>query len=374
MNDSREQRIRSIMSGEARDAGAMAMRALLRLAEPFYALAARFNNALFDSGIKKQLRLARPVISIGNITTGGTGKTPMVQWLARALLARGHHPAILLRGYTVGNSTTSDEATLLHRSLNIPVIANADRAAAGAKLLAEHPEIDVILLDDGFQHRRAHRDLNIVLIDATEPFGYGHVLPRGMLREPPRGLRRADLFIITRSNLISRDQLANVWAETASFSSSDPKIFNARNRIKSVVSAQESLPMESLKSRRIFSFCGIGNPQSFRKELLSTGAIDVGHRAFGDHHDYVRADLDQLFAQAKQQNAEMLITTEKDWVKIEPLIQSSDPIPIWRAQLEMEFDEPDVRQLLGYIDALTARPASSREQPANAAAGGPASR
>src|SRR5438067_2036068 len=136
MKSNREHHIRSIMSGEARDVGAILMRGLLRCVEPFYALATRINNVLYDIGIKRTHKLARPVISIGNITTGGTGKTPMVQWLARALLRNGHHPACLLRGYTVGNSTTSDEAELLERSLHIPVVTHADRIAAGRQLLA----------------------------------------------------------------------------------------------------------------------------------------------------------------------------------------------------------------------------------------------
>ena len=136
----------------------------------------RTRNAMYDAGMKRTHRLPRPVISIGNITTGGTGKTPIVQYIARNLLTAGHRPAGLLRGYKIGTSQLSDEAALLERSLLIPVAANPDRTAAGRELITQDSEIDLILLDDGFQHRRLHRDLDIILIDATNPFGYDHVL------------------------------------------------------------------------------------------------------------------------------------------------------------------------------------------------------
>ena len=197
----------------------------------------RLRNKLFDFGIKRAHRLDRPVISIGNITTGGTGKTPAVQWIARRLITAGHRPASLLRGYTVGASTQSDEAILLERSLKIPVIANPDRVAAGRQLIVTHPEIDVILLDDGFQHRRLYRDLNLVLIDATNPFGYGHVLPRGMLREPLAGLRRADVLIVTRSDLIEGDQLNELKSRLRQFNPTAP-ILQSRHRLTSIQCAR----------------------------------------------------------------------------------------------------------------------------------------
>src|SRR4051794_19424360 len=191
MNADTEQFVKRVMSDEARGVGASTLRSILRCFEPFYALAMRINNGLYDRGIKKVHRLERPVISVGNITTGGTGKTPAVQWIARRLLTAGHRPASLLRGYTVGNATKSDEATLLEQSLRIPVRANPDRVSAGRELIAQPPEVDVTPRDEASQPRRVHRDLDLVLIDATTPFGYGHVLPRGMLREPLSGLRRA---------------------------------------------------------------------------------------------------------------------------------------------------------------------------------------
>ena len=162
------------------------------------------------------------MISIGNITTGGTGKTPIVQYIVRNLLTAGHRPACLLRGYKIGTSQLSDEAALLERSLLIPVAANPDRTAAGRELITQDSEIDLILLDDGFQHRRLYRDLDIVLIDATSPFGYDHVLPRGMLREPLIGLARADVLIITRTSLVDADSLSRTQAKLRKYNPAAP--------------------------------------------------------------------------------------------------------------------------------------------------------
>jgi len=360
MGSEREQRIRQIMSGEARDVRAHLLRGVLRAVEPVYSLGARINHALYNTGLKHSHRLPRPVISIGNITTGGTGKTPMVQWLARALLIRGHHPACLLRGYTVGSSSSSDEAALLAQSLKIPVRANPNRVVAAQQLLAEHPEVDVILLDDGFQHRRVKRDLNIVLIDATEPFGYGHVLPRGMLREPLRGLDRADVVILTRSNLVEHQRVVEIMARVHS-NNAHALIIRANHRMKSIILGSECVEVETLRDKRIVSFCGIGNPAVFRNDLLRAGAIEAAHFAFPDHHDYSRVDVDLLLAAAKENAAEMLVTTEKDWVKVEPLAAEAS-IPIARAQVEMEIAEADAQQLLARIESIIPPSASPRER------------
>jgi tetraacyldisaccharide 4'-kinase len=368
MNPTREQRIRSIMSGEARDPIAAALRITTRAAEPFYATAMRIRNALYNTGIQRQHRLPRPVISIGNITTGGTGKTPMVQWLARKLLAAGHRPASVLRGYTVGSSTNSDEATLLKKSLDIPVIANPNRVNAGNKLIAEHPEVDVILLDDGLQHRRLHRDLDIVLIDAINPFGYSHVLPRGMLREPLSGLRRADVFVITRSNLIDPPKRQEIERELRRWNDR-ALIVLAQHQLTCLARRDETNAIGFLRGKTVFSFCGIGNPAAFREDLLRAGALDAGHQSFADHFDYSHADVSDLDRLAQQCNADLMVTTEKDWVKLEPLLSEPTKIPLWYAQMEMRLDDNDGDALMLRVLKVMAPPASSLASPAGAASG-----
>src|SRR5205814_1694442 len=186
-------------------------------------------NSSYSRGILRSARAARPVISVGNITTGGTGKTPVVRWLASRLRDQGKHVAILLRGYKSAGAAGSDERELLDRLLNAstsdnPVIvhANPDRVAGAAETLQKHPDVDVFVLDDGFQHRRLQRDFDLVLIDATNPFGFGHVLPRGLLREPLGGLGRASALLITRCDQVAHEALGQVEQKLKWFAPAAP--------------------------------------------------------------------------------------------------------------------------------------------------------
>src|SRR4051812_23350103 len=191
---------RRVMNGTERGVAAMSLRALTSAIEPIYRGVVNARNARFDRGRSVQ-RVDRPVISVGNITTGGTGKTPVVRWLADALRARGIQPAILMRGYKSAPGQTSDEQELLRSQLpSVVVHANPDRVAGAQEVLRDHPDVQAFILDDGFQHRRLHRDFDLVLIDATNPFGYDRLLPRGLLREPLAGLARAHAILITRAD------------------------------------------------------------------------------------------------------------------------------------------------------------------------------
>jgi len=188
-----------VMSGQDHRPHAALLRLGLRLIEPFYATVTKVRNGFYRLGIFSTRKLPRPTIAIGNLTTGGTGKTPMVLWLAEQLIARRLRPAILLRGYR-GDESGSDEQRMLaaHLGERASVVANPDRFAGAMTAVSHLPQPEVFVLDDAFQHRRAARDFNLLLISATNPFGYGHVLPRGLLREPIGGLNRADAVVITR--------------------------------------------------------------------------------------------------------------------------------------------------------------------------------
>src|SRR4051794_2790213 len=197
------------MGGEDRSIRASLLRGATAAAEPFYAVVAAARNRAFDAGLRKIHRLPRATISIGNITTGGTGKTPVVRWLAQRLRESGRRVAVLSRGYKAEPGKLGDEQLMLDHALNssveqqrVHIVANPDRVAGASEALRLRPETDVFLLDDGFQHRRAGRDLDVVLVSATNPFGYGRVLPRGMLREPLSGLRRAGAFIVSHADQV----------------------------------------------------------------------------------------------------------------------------------------------------------------------------
>jgi tetraacyldisaccharide 4'-kinase len=287
-----------------------------------------------------------PVICVGNLTTGGTGKTPMVVWVVRQLQRMGHRPAVLSRGYKAV-AGHSDEAALLRRLCGVDVVVDADRLA-GARQALQHGT-DVLVMDDGFQHRRLRRTLDIVLIDATNPFGYGHCLPRGLLREPPSALRDAHAIVITRSDHLD-EQNGSLTRLKARIGQLAPRasVHCAAHRPVAVIDETGARrPVEWLKGRRLLLFCGLGNPEAFRDTVAalagdSPDAGVIGLEAFDDHHAYSQADADRLSALAARRGAGLL-TSEKDYAKIDPADERKDTPrfsqPVWRLAVEMEVTE-----------------------------------
>ncbi|WP_428937068.1 tetraacyldisaccharide 4'-kinase [Fontivita pretiosa] len=365
-----EQRYLELISGRTSGAAAALARAALAAAEPLYATVTTLRNVLYARGVLACYHLAQPVISVGNITTGGTGKTPVVRWLVQRLLEAGLHPAVLLRGYKGG-----DEARLLQEQLPAALIeANPSRVEAARHVQARSPDIDVFVLDDGFQHRRIRRDFDLVLIDASNPFGYGHVLPRGLLREPLRGLNRADAFLITHVELSSGEMLQHIQQTLRRYNAHAP-IYRCRHVHADLRDAAGNVaPVESLSGRRIVSFCGIGNPDAFEQQLDRAGAVRVASLRFADHHQYELHDLVELTDRAADLHADMIVTTEKDWIKLRGLLEHA-PQPeqrfaarvIWRIGLTIGFLNDDEAELLGQI-SRAARGLSSLSLPAAAPA------
>ncbi|MGH7138670.1 MAG: tetraacyldisaccharide 4'-kinase, partial [Pirellulales bacterium] len=277
---------RDLVSGRRRGAGAAALRTVLRGAEFGYAAAMRSRNYLYDCGRLPVERVAAPVISVGNITLGGTGKTPMVEWIARWYRDRGVRVALVSRGYGAEQGGANDEALELEERLpDVPHVQNVDRVAA-SKMAVEEFETQLIVLDDGFQHRRLARDLDIVLIDALEPFGYEHVFPRGALREPLSGLSRTNVVALSRSDLVDASERAAIRTRVERFAA-DAMWIELEHRPRRLVAADgRHEPLESLAGRRIAGFCGIGNPAGFRHTLSRVGAEVVELREFPDHHAY----------------------------------------------------------------------------------------
>jgi tetraacyldisaccharide 4'-kinase len=350
-----DQFTRRVMSGEARGATATLLRAATSAAEPFYSLAASARNRLFDTGVLRTVRLPRPVISVGNITTGGTGKTPLVRWLAARLRDHGKRLAILSRGYQAAPGTLGDEQLMLDRLLNGPgatnrvsIAANPDRVAAATALLRDRPEIDLFILDDGFQHRRVRRDLDLVVISATSPFGYGRVLPRGMLREPLRGLSRAGAFVVTHADAVEPAALERIELEVRRHNPDAP-LYRAAH-VQSALRRHdgEVMPLDALRGRTWFAFCGIGDPLRFSNQLQSAGGRRAGFRAFPDHYDYTADDVATLKRDAVAAGADVLVTTEKDWAKLGRLPaagETDEAVPIWRVDVELQFMAHDAARL-----------------------------
>jgi tetraacyldisaccharide 4'-kinase len=344
-------RLYNIMADKDRTLSAHAARLGLRFLQPAYRLAISLRNQTFDLHLRKPTHLPRPTISVGNLTTGGTGKTPMVIQLAKQLTEQGSHPAVLLRGYmpnkTNQQHTTSDEAQELACELgsSIPVQPNPNRAAAAEQVLSQHPDTDVFLLDDAFQHRQIHRDLDIVLIDATRPFGFDHLLPRGLLREPPKNLRRAHAIIITRCDLVPPQTLADLDQRIQSLTGQPPTAHAAYQwtafRSNDHHLPGDRFPGDHLKNLKTVGLSAIGNPNAFQHMLNQASKQVLTSHSFDDHHAYQPHEVRDLLADAKQRGADAIVLTEKDWVKWQPILQNldTDPttLPILRPILGIHF-------------------------------------
>jgi tetraacyldisaccharide 4'-kinase len=295
---------------------------------------------MYDMSVMQTCQVGVPIVSIGNVTLGGTGKTPFVEFVCRWFLAYGKLPVILSRGYRSAGHH-NDESLLLQANLpDVPHLQGKDRVALARRAIEEYRP-DVLVLDDGFQHRRLSRDLDIVLIDCTEPFGYGRMFPRGLLREPITSLRRAGLIVLSRANQCTRSDRERIRATINAAAGKKP-IIEAEHRPAEVLSidpGSPGLPLGELAGRSVAAFCGIGNPQAFWQTLGSLGCRLIGTRAFRDHHSYSPADLADLEAWTAQLRSDFVLTTQKDMVKI-PAAAWSGP-PLYALQIETAVTDPD---------------------------------
>jgi tetraacyldisaccharide 4'-kinase len=321
-----------------------------------YGAVTRTRLALYKRGVLKLSTLDAPVISVGNITTGGTGKTPLVEWVARALDRQCRKVCILTRGYGRENPNirivvsdgqrilaneleAGDEPRLLAENLLglAAVISDADRFAAGQWANKEFGS-DVFILDDGFQYLRLVRDLNIVTIDATNPWGGGRLLPYGRLREPRGVLSRADCVVITRAD--QAHDLDSLRSEIEKLSHHRP-IFTSRMKVQGLRRLEPEFSKEDYASDRsieqpIGVFCAIGNPLAFIKQLEAESYDLVSIQEFPDHFKYDQSDVSALVEQAKGAGAKSLITTAKDAVKLRAL---RFDLPCYVLEIEIEIDD-----------------------------------
>lgn len=324
-----------------------------------YGLVMWARNWLYDRGILKSYALGAGTISVGNITAGGTGKTPLVALIAEILADAGEKVCILTRGYrrlnenervlvSDGNTvladadTGGDEPVELAQKLlgKAVVIADADRISA-AKWAKDNFEVTTFILDDAFQHRRVKRDVDILCIDATRPFGNERLLPAGSLREAPAALNRADAIVITG------DELSMYVGEKIAAHCSKAAIFHA----KPVLSRTYFLADgdDSERPNEVFAFCALATPERFTVFLQNNGFDIVGSKVFRDHHRYSQADIEGIEAAARTANAKALFTTHKDAVKLADL---SFTIPCYVAEIRMEITDPEeFRDLLGALSA-----------------------
>ncbi len=324
--------------------------ALLFFLSLVYGVVLWLRTGAYAAGLLKTKRLPCRVISVGNITLGGTGKTPTVINIAGLMQQHGRQPLVLSRGYgrrdESATAVVSDGASLVldpavggdepaliaNRLLRVPVVVGSDRYGAGTFAVERfHP--DCIVLDDGFQHIRLARDLNIALIDASDPFGRGMLFPAGILREPLSALERADVVVITRveqaGDIASLIEIIRMHTTA--------RIFTARYAPRDLVDSAtgETRPLTDLRGAAVFAFAGIARPSSLTSLLGSLGAIVKGTAWYPDHHPYTKSDLARVLRSAVDSNAAMVVTTEKDSVRLKAMTLDG----VWALRIDLEVLE-----------------------------------
>ncbi|PLX82078.1 MAG: tetraacyldisaccharide 4'-kinase [Desulfuromonas sp.] len=327
---------REMVEGHSRRVGTVLLLFMLAPLAWIYGLVNRIRVLSFQNGLRSVYRCRASVVSVGNLTVGGTGKTPMVDFLVRFWLEQGKRVAVVSRGYKGEGGhgvqlvsvdspveVVGDEPLLLAKRNPEAVVIVARKRRIGVEQAVEHHQADVVILDDGFQHLQVDRDMDIVLLDAARPFGNGLPLPAGNLREFPSALKRADILIHTRS--------ADHDSCVAGFTGPQ---FHSSHRLDNVATRLEggSIPLEELSGKRIVAFAGIANPDKFFQALVGVGIELAARIPFPDHVRYTQNLLDRLFEEAGR--ADYLLTTEKDGVKLQP---KCFPVPCLTVGMTLDF-------------------------------------
>ncbi|MFO0936099.1 MAG: tetraacyldisaccharide 4'-kinase [Gemmataceae bacterium] len=324
------------------------VRWFLRLLSLPYGLVVRFRNFAFDRGWKQSIRVDVPVVSIGNLTLGGTGKTPCVEYVADFLRQRGHQVCLLSRGYRASSSGSNDEAMLLEENLpDVPHLQNPNRIES-AKIAIDELEAEILILDDGFQHRRLKRDLDLVLIDVNHPPHRDWLFPGGTLREPISSLKRAHAVILTHSDSVPESELNALTTVLSHWIPPTACVVRSIHKpIELIRVDADPLDPVTLRGRTLGMVSGIGNPAAFRRTLESLGATIAAEKQFPDHHGYTRADVEGLEAWARQLPEDAWIAiTQKDHVKLRIPALAGRPVVAVRIGLTFTKGEAELQRLL----------------------------
>ena len=361
-----------LISGQNNGLFPQLLRCILGLPAIGFSFIVRLRNLLYSKGLLKVHHVDAAVLCVGNITTGGTGKTPLVVWLCNLitqnpeLKTQNCKCAILTRGYKARakeNADFKDEIAILAESCpEAEVIVNPDRFTGAAEAIGKYAA-KVLIMDDGFQHRRLARNLDIIAIDAIQPFGYGKMLPAGLLREPVSSLKRAGAVVITRCDQIDGAELNKLEKKLRAINPDmviarsihapvsvkypEPPVIPAKAGIQKDNKKMDSClrrndNIEQLKGKKVFAFCGIGNPDAFLDTIKNLGSELAGSKIYDDHYHYTDACLTEISEQAKELGADLILTTQKDWTKVIPNFKSqiSDfklPLPFAYLAIEIKF-------------------------------------
>ncbi len=340
-----------VISGDARGIGPSAARAFLSALTIPYSAGCKAKEATYRVGLVHQQRVAATVVSIGNITTGGTGKTPATIYFARKYLEEGRNPVVLSRGYgrlspmneplavsdrknfLVSPRESGDEPYLIAKKAEgVPVVVCGKRVR-GARYAIENFGADIILLDDGFQHIAIARDEDIVVIDCHNPFGYGRLLPRGLLREPLHALGRATSFLLTHADECEHREILNTLREL----NPTATVLKSRHRPLRLLSLEgnDGASCDLVANKNVLAVSSIGNPKAFEDALVGLGARVVKSLRFRDHHWYDASDIEEIERSAREAGAEYILSTEKDGVRL--LCAPRAPEHVFLLEVELQL-------------------------------------
>lgn len=376
-----EQYFLEVMSGRRRRWFDRSLTDLLFVASRLYRMVVQFRVWMYDKRVIRNHALGCLVVSIGNLSCGGTGKTPVVEVFARTLASRGRRVAILSRGYRSKERTFSEKLSHIfhHRRIEAPpkvvsdgrdlllnseyagdepymlasnlhdvaVVVDKDRVKSGIYAI-DHFQSDVIILDDGFQYLMLKPHINIVLVDATDPFGNGHVLPRGILREPIKNIRRADYIFLTKSDGSHRIGHLKRFIRRHTRRA---EIIECCHKPRHLVELQsrKTVPLSTLRQTKVAALSAIARPDSFEKFLEDFGAELVLKDHFADHHRYTQQEIIDFVNQAKAAGAEIIVTTEKDAVRIPRLDRCDVPLYFLRIEIDILSGQESFNQCISRI-------------------------
>jgi tetraacyldisaccharide 4'-kinase len=338
---------RKLISGQSKSLDATLLRFFLQAVAKPYAVFIALRNLAYSKGWLKVRTADVPVISVGNITVGGTGKTPLVVWICNTIHKskiknQKCKVAILTRGYKATQNLKLktqnyvDELAIFAGSCpQAKVIVNPDRVAAAHQAVNKFGA-DVLIMDDGFQHRRLSRNLDIVTIDATSPFGYSKMLPAGLLREPIAVLKRANAVVITRCNQVGENELAELEKKLRLLNPNMTIARSIHEPVYAKAADDKKINLDELKGKKVFAFCGIANPDSFLKMIKKFSSNLVGSKIYNDHYHYTDSDLYDICKQARHFKADLILTTQKDWSRL-PIENQKSKIDISFAYLAVEL-------------------------------------
>lgn len=309
----------NIVTGKNLTVLGTAIRPLLIALSFVFSSAVAIRLFLYKIGLLRSVKTETPVISVGNITWGGTGKTPLIEMLLRKYRSQDRRPALLTRGY--GN----DEEKVISGDIPGVEVLSGKNRLLNALSAQRDIKPDIFIMDDGFQHMRIKRDADIVTINATDPFGNGLLIPAGILREPLRALRRADIIVITKSDIAGKAKVSEIKDEIRRAAGDIPVFEAVHEPLFFYTASGEKLPLEHIKGERICQISGLADNDSFTSMLDRLGAVLASRIFYMDHHKYVRADAAKIAASALKEGVKTAATTEKDWVKLKSIVKGFSP-------------------------------------------------